>query len=176
MIRQRDGRPGFNSRQELGLICLPPRPDRLWGPPSLLRNGYWGLSPGIMRQGCGADLSPQSSVETNVWIYTSTSPYTLMARCLVKHRDNSTKKIKVKLSLCFFSQAPSHEDVLGSGGIAPRILDLGTRWRWVVSFTALPLYPQGKRTWYPLDRRLGGPQSGQFYLYLYIPQVVKVDA
>jgi len=23
----------------------------------------------------------------------------------------------------------------GSGGIAPRILDLGTRWRWVVSFT-----------------------------------------
>jgi len=26
----------------------------------------------------------------------------------------------------------------------------------VVSFT---LYPQGKSPWYPLDRRLGGPQS-----------------
>jgi hypothetical protein len=37
--------------------------------------------------------------------------------------------------------------------------DLGTRWRWVVSFTPLPLYPQGKSPWYPLDRRLGGPQS-----------------
>jgi hypothetical protein len=24
--------------------------------------------------------------------------------------------------------APRHEDVLGSGGIVPRILDLGTRW------------------------------------------------
>jgi hypothetical protein len=24
---------------------------------------------------------------------------------------------------------PRHEDVLGRGGIAPRILDLGTRWR-----------------------------------------------
>jgi len=24
---------------------------------------------------------------------------------------------------------------------------------------ALPLYPQGKSPWYPLDRRLGGPQS-----------------
>jgi hypothetical protein len=46
-----------------------------------------------------------------------------------------------------------------SGGIAPRILDLGTRCRWVVSFTIRLLYPQGKSPWYPLDRRLGGPQS-----------------
>jgi hypothetical protein len=37
--------------------------------------------------------------------------------------------------------------------------DLGTGWRWVVSFTPRPLYLQGKRPWYPLDRRLGGPQS-----------------
>jgi hypothetical protein len=29
----------------------------------------------------------------------------------------------------------------------------------VVSFTLRPLYPQGKSPWYPLDRRLGGPQS-----------------
>jgi hypothetical protein len=28
----------------------------------------------------------------------------------------------------------------------------------VVSFTLQPLYPQGKSPWYPLDRRLGGPQ------------------
>jgi hypothetical protein len=27
----------------------------------------------------------------------------------------------------------------------------------VVSFTPWPLYPQGKRHWYPLDRRLVGP-------------------
>jgi hypothetical protein len=46
----------------------------------------------------------------------------------------------------------------GSGGIAPHILDLGTRWRWVFSFTARPLYLQGKSPWYPWDRRLGGPQ------------------
>jgi hypothetical protein len=37
--------------------------------------------------------------------------------------------------------------------------DLGTRWRWVVSFTPQPLYPQWKRNWYHLDRRLGGLQS-----------------
>jgi hypothetical protein len=47
----------------------------------------------------------------------------------------------------------------GSGGIAPHFLDLGTRWRWVVSFTPLPLYLEGKSPWYPFDRRLGGPQS-----------------
>jgi len=29
--------------------------------------------------------------------------------------------------------------------------------RRVVSFTTRSLYPQGKRPWYPLDRRLGGP-------------------
>jgi len=29
----------------------------------------------------------------------------------------------------------------------------------VVSFTHLPLYPQGKSPLYPLDRRVGGPWS-----------------
>jgi len=31
--------------------------------------------------------------------------------------------------------APRHEGVLGSGGIGPHILDLGTRQKWVVCFT-----------------------------------------
>jgi len=29
----------------------------------------------------------------------------------------------------------------------------------VVGFMLLPLYTQGKSPWYPLERRLGGPQS-----------------
>jgi len=40
---------------------------------------------------------------------------------------------------------------------------LGTRWRWVVSFTPRPLYPQGKSPRYALDRRLGGPQNRSGY-------------
>jgi hypothetical protein len=51
------------------------------------------------------------------------------------------------------------EEYWGSGGVTQRILDLGTRWRWVVSFTLRPFCPHGKSPWYPLDRRLGGPQS-----------------
>jgi hypothetical protein len=47
----------------------------------------------------------------------------------------------------------------GSGCIEPHILDLGTSWRWVVSFTPRPLYLRGNRPPYPLDRRFGGPQS-----------------
>jgi len=31
----------------------------------------------------------------------------------------------------------------------------------VVSITPWPLYSQGKSPWYPLDRRLGGPQRLQ---------------
>jgi len=28
-------------------------------------------------------------------------------------------------------------------GVTPRVINLGTRWRWVVSFTLLPFYPPG---------------------------------
>jgi hypothetical protein len=51
---------------------------------------------------------------------------------------------KVKLSLCLTNEALPHEDVWGSGCIDPHVLDLGTSWRWVVSFMPWPLYPRGK--------------------------------
>jgi hypothetical protein len=52
----------------------------------------------------------------------------------------------VKLFLCFFfNWVPRHEGL--SGGIAPRIPDVGSRWRWVVSFTSRPFYPQRKNPW-----------------------------
>jgi hypothetical protein len=38
------------------------------------------------------------------------------------------------------------------------ILDLGSRWRWVVSFTPRQLYPRAKNWRCPLDRKLGEPQ------------------
>jgi len=43
------------------------------------------------------------------------------------------------------------------GGIAPLILDLGTRRRRVGSFTPRLLYPRWKSLRYSLGRRLGGP-------------------
>jgi hypothetical protein len=48
---------------------------------------------------------------------------------------------------------------IGEWRYSSTILDLDIRSRWVVSFTPRPLYSRGKSPWYPLDRRLGGPQS-----------------
>jgi hypothetical protein len=36
--------------------------------------------------------------------------------------------------------------------------NLSSRWRWVVNTMSWPVYVQGK-TWYPLYRRLSGPQG-----------------
>jgi len=49
-----------------------------------------------------------------------------------------------------------HHDmnVLRSVGVAPRSFNLSNRWWWVINSTLRLLYPR-----YPLDRRLGGPQS-----------------
>jgi hypothetical protein len=47
----------------------------------------------------------------------------------------------------------------GNGGIAPHILNLGTRRRLMVSFTHRPPYSQRKIPRYPPNKRLGGPQN-----------------
>jgi len=55
------------------------------------------------------------------------------------------------------NQAPRHENLLGEWSyIAPRILNLGTGWKWGVSFMPQPLYPRRKSPRYRLDRGLGG--------------------
>jgi hypothetical protein len=49
-------------------------PDRLWGPPSLLIRGCWGLS------NYEADHLPTSSADVkNEWFYTPTPPYVFVA-------------------------------------------------------------------------------------------------
>jgi hypothetical protein len=76
-----------------------------------------------------------------------------------KAQNSFKTKVKLKLSL-WFNWAPRHGGVLWkTEGITPCILDLDTTWRWVVSFMLRSLYLQGKSLWYPLDRRLDGPQN-----------------
>jgi hypothetical protein len=48
---------------------------------------------------------------------------------------------------------------MGEWRYSSAFLDLGTKWRGVVSFTPRPLYPRGKNPLHPLHRRLSGPQS-----------------
>jgi hypothetical protein len=67
-------------------------------------------------------------------------------------------KVKLKVSLCL-TKHQAMKTYWGSGGIAACIHDLGTRWRWVVSFTLWPLYSQRKSPWCPLDRGWVGPMA-----------------
>jgi hypothetical protein len=55
------------------------RPDRLWGAPSLLSNGYQALSFGVKRQWREADDSLQTSAEVKkMRIYTFSPQYAFM--------------------------------------------------------------------------------------------------
>jgi hypothetical protein len=66
------------------MFSSPNRPDRLWGPPSLLNNGYWGRSSLVKQRGRGADHSYPTSAEVKkMWMYTSTPAYVFMAWCLI---------------------------------------------------------------------------------------------
>jgi len=47
----------------------------------------------------------------------------------------------------------------GSGSVAPLVRNLGTSWRWVISFTLQPLYFQAKHPPFSLNRRIAGPQG-----------------
>ena len=46
-----------------GFFCFPECPDRSWGPPSRLYNGYQVSFPGVKRPGRGVYHAPQSSTE-----------------------------------------------------------------------------------------------------------------
>jgi hypothetical protein len=77
---------------------------------------------------------------------------------LLRVRFSST--IFTRLSSCSLTNYPvCHDDVWKSGCIDPHLLDLGTSWRWVVSFTPRLLYTWERAPTYPLDRRLGRSQS-----------------
>jgi hypothetical protein len=73
------------------IFSSPYSPDRLWGPPSLISNGYQGaLSPGVKWPGREADHSPPTCADVmKTWIYTAT-PHTSSwhSAWLVKHRAN----------------------------------------------------------------------------------------
>jgi hypothetical protein len=79
----RAGRPAVRVRVLVGsrIFPSPRRPNRLWGPPSLLSNCYRGaFFRGVKRSGREADHSPPTSAKVkNMWMYTSTPPYAFIA-------------------------------------------------------------------------------------------------
>jgi hypothetical protein len=90
----------------------------------------------------------------------------------VSGRQSMLWQGKEMLSLCL-TKYRTMKTCLRSGGIAPRILDLGTRWRWVVSFTPWPLYAQRKSPRYAQNRMLGGPRAGLDMYILHLVTMIK---
>jgi hypothetical protein len=77
----------------------------------------------------------------------------------VSEFESRYKIFLLSTSLCLTNYALRHEDIRGSECTDPRILNFGTVWRWVVSFTPRSLYTRGTSPPYPLDRRLVGTQN-----------------
>jgi hypothetical protein len=77
--------------QKLRSILGPIHPPTRW-----VGRGRGVLSPWVERE---ADHSPPSSAKVkNAYSYTSTPPYDFMTWCLVKHRDNFTLPLTVRIS------------------------------------------------------------------------------
>jgi hypothetical protein len=84
-----------------------------------------------------------SELSTNMIAHINSSIIIHYNSCTTMSATFCTKHLKGKV-FHVLNQAPCHEDVF-------------REWRY--SSTPWLLHPQGKSPWYPLDRRLGGPQS-----------------
>jgi hypothetical protein len=79
-------------------------------------------------------------------------------QCFFPHSENILSiTAKLKVSLCLSKHHAMK--TYGEWKYSSTILDIGTRWRWVVSFMPQRLYHLGNSPRYQLDRRLCGHQS-----------------
>jgi hypothetical protein len=104
-----------------------------------------------------------------------------------RHRQQTLQvansDVLVMLSLRLTNWASHHEDVWGSGFIAPRIPGLGTSWRWAVNFKPQPLYPGekvpifhwiGSWAWpEPVRKKWGGKKSCLYQQSNFDPSAVQ---
>jgi len=119
----------------------------------------------------------ENTLSTNIiWCWTLKTEKPVKCQPEDRNRDNSRNVVHIKYlrrrqevkfltkhqalkTYLLINLTPRQEDIMGSGGVAPRILNLSPTWMWVVSFTYRSLYSRGNIPRYPLYRRLGGPQS-----------------
>jgi hypothetical protein len=89
----RGGQTGFDSRHGQDIFYSPQHSDRVWSPPTLLCNGYRGLSLGVERPRLEAGRSPPSGAEVKNGVAIPSLPP------IHFHGTGTLGKCKVKLSL-----------------------------------------------------------------------------
>jgi len=133
--------------------------DESWG------RDFWcrcGLVNGPCRESRPVQKKQISLLFPLVWPCLLSQAVTWLA-CIVSGRklvlwSSEVECRKVHLSLLLIQHRAMKTDCR-SGGMARRILNLSTRWKWLVRFTTLSRYPRGKRPRFQLDMRLQWPES-----------------
>jgi hypothetical protein len=124
------------------------RPDRPWGPPSLLYNGYRVFPGGKMRPEPAADLSPPSSAEvfeelsyTSSTLWVKTGPVTALLYFYFSYWEDSLKTAKNDLS--------KHVADLATSGV----YTFWCMWSWFYKLTIRLVHEDQLQT--PLDIHKG---------------------
>jgi hypothetical protein len=140
---------GLDSRQQFFALA---RPDLLWSPTSPHGSSF---QPGGGIRGRIVKLTAPLQLLARLRLCGTLPPrplHAFMAWCLDTRKTpcllplSISITMKVKLSLCL-TKNHAMKTYWGSGGIASRVLDLGSRWTWVIGLTPRPLYPQRKSPW-----------------------------
>ena len=91
----------------------------------------------------------------NPWQQYVVSLYHSSSHTIFLYVKHGMYKINLPLGLINYQAMKA----MGSGHTSPHILNLGTRWRWMMTFMPWLLQPCGNSSQYPLDRRMGGPTT-----------------
>ena len=86
--------------------------------------------------------------------YACVTCYIMQIRIPVYHYIEYYNRTDIKVKELGFFTVYSMKACRRSRGVAPHILNVGTRWKRVITFTSRPLCPRC-----PLNRRLGGLQT-----------------
>jgi hypothetical protein len=154
---------GFDSQWEARIFLFTIAPRTVLGPTQPPIQWVPGaLSLGVNQSGREADHSHPSSAEVKecveLYIHSPNTPsrcdaqfkkaqeqlYFIGMHFTSAHAWNKAVLWRLVFRPCASTEHHAMKTYRGSGRIAPRILDLGTKWKWVISFTSRPLYREGR--------------------------------
>jgi hypothetical protein len=151
---------GFSPGRGWEFVSSPPRPDRLWGSPSLLSNGYQGL--------LSWGWSGRDEVK-NAWNYISTPQYAFMAWCSVKAQGQlltfTTSDTHTRGCIQSFRTGRLERELQTVQLSATRCSCIAILWVSLVSFAAITLCVASQQVFIVVVVHFVMTQSGNFWIH-----------